>query len=59
MANSEDAQDHLHAKTCQREARKGRARSLGKTLNAHTRPQDMQTQKDMYLQYAIMCYNVI
>ena len=34
-ANSEDAQDHLHAKTCQREAKKGRARSLGKSLNGH------------------------
>ena len=35
IGNSKDAQDHLHARTCQREANKGRARSLGKTLNRH------------------------
>ena len=33
--NSEDAQDHLHAKTYQRETKKGRARSMGKSLNGH------------------------
>ena len=39
-------------KTCQREAKEGRARSKGKTLNGHVRPQDMQTPKNIYLQYA-------
>ena len=34
-ANSEDAQDHLHARTCQRETEKGRVKSLEKTLNGH------------------------
>ena len=45
-ANFEDAQDHLHAKTYQREAEKGRARSLGKSLNGHERPQNIATQED-------------
>ena len=35
IGNSEDAQDHLHARTYPREVRKGRASSLGKSLNGH------------------------
>ena len=54
-ANSEDTQDHLHAKTCQREAEKGKARSLGKSLNGHVETTDMQTQKD----YVFTICNVI
>ena len=37
--------------TYQREAKEGRAWSLGKTLNGHER-EYMQTQENMYLQYA-------
>ena len=37
--------------TYQREAKEGRARSLGKTLNRHERQHDMQTQENVYLQY--------
>ena len=40
-------------KTCQREARKGEARSLGKTLNGHERDHRYANTKNvMYLQYA-------
>ena len=50
--NFEDAQDHLHARTCQREAKKGRARSLGKSLNGHEETTEICKHKnDMYLQY--------
>ena len=34
-ANSEDAQDHLHAKYLSKGNREGGLRSLGKTLNGH------------------------
>ena len=30
IANSEDAKDHLHARTYQREAKKGESKELGK-----------------------------
>ena len=45
--------------TYQREAKEGRVWSKGKTLNGHERQQDMQTQENMYLQYAEsdMLYN--
>ena len=56
IANSEDAQDHLHAITCQREAKKGRAKSLGKSLNGHEETTGMQTQE--YYVFKI-CNNVL
>ena len=45
--------------TYQREAKEGRAWSKGKTIKKHERQQDMQTQENMYLQYAksVMKYN--
>ena len=58
-ANSEDAKDHLHARTCQREAKKGRARSLGKSLNGHEREETTDMLTDNVLTIYEMWYNMI
>ena len=57
MGNSEEAKDHLHARTCQREAKRGEQGAWDKSLNGHERDHRICKHKNiMYLQYAIMSY---
>ena len=57
-SNSEDAQDHLRAKTCQREAKEERSLSKRKTLSGHER-QKVCKNNEIIFTITMCCENIM